>query len=134
MDKIEVETQNNTSASETKIDISDNIKEHGEEVEKTPSKTKDDTFEEHRKSIDQIIVSQYMDDTEYGPDDYIVTYSHEDKSILGWSVNFEKNGPQQPNVYFKVDQDLSNHYYIQLSRKILILLLYRNNMLCRYLF
>ncbi|PKC13892.1 hypothetical protein RhiirA5_395985 [Rhizophagus irregularis] len=106
MDEIEVETQNNTSASETKIDISD-IKDHREEIEKTPSETKDDIFvktKEHRKSISKIFVSQYMDDTEYGSDDYVVTYSEKDKSVLGWSI--KENGPQQPDpdVYFKVDQ------------------------------
>ncbi|CAB5367004.1 unnamed protein product [Rhizophagus irregularis] len=59
-----------------KIDISD-IKEHKEEIEKTPSETKDDIFvktEMHRKSIHQIFVSQCMDYTEYGSDDYVVTY------------------------------------------------------------
>ncbi|PKY24402.1 hypothetical protein RhiirB3_438936 [Rhizophagus irregularis] len=66
-----------------KIDISD-IKEHKEEIEKTPSETKDDIFvktEMHRKSIHQIFVSQCMDYTEYGSDDYVVTYSDEDKSL-----------------------------------------------------
>ncbi|CAB4407985.1 unnamed protein product [Rhizophagus irregularis] len=141
MDKIEVETQNNTSASETKIDISDNTKEHGEEIEKTPSETNDYAFDEtekHRKSICRIFVSQYMDDTEYGSDDYVVTLSHKDKSVLGWSVNIEKNGPQQPDVYFKIDKvnegkDLQGHSvqidrikYLQLynsvlSKKILLL-------------
>ncbi|EXX67194.1 uncharacterized protein OCT59_008701 [Rhizophagus irregularis] len=63
MDEIEVETQNNTFASaETKIDIhdNDNIKEHRVETEKTPSEMKDDSYEQHRKSICQILVSQYM--------------------------------------------------------------------------
>jgi hypothetical protein len=136
---MEVETQSNTSASETKIDISD-IKEHREEIEKTPSETKDDIFvktEMHRKSIHQIFVSQYMDDTEYGSDDYVVTYSKKDKSILGWSVNVENNGPQQPDVYFKVfkvDQinKICSYLIPTLSKKILLLRSLQNN--CRYLF
>jgi hypothetical protein len=65
--EIDVETQNNTSASETKIDIHE-----------------DNTYEQHRKSICQILVSQYMDDegygsNNYGSDNYVVTYSREDK-------------------------------------------------------
>ncbi|GET59298.1 hypothetical protein GLOIN_2v1784920 [Rhizophagus irregularis DAOM 181602=DAOM 197198] len=119
MDKIEVETQNNTSASETKIDISDNMKEHGEEIEKTPSETKDDTFEKHRKSISQILVPLYINE-EYGSDGYVVTYSSEDRSVLGWSVNIENNGPQQPDVYFKVDQ-IKLFSLQTLSKKILLL-------------
>ncbi|PKC57690.1 hypothetical protein RhiirA1_472108 [Rhizophagus irregularis] len=102
MDKIEVETQNNTSTSEMK----------------------DDTFKKHRKSIIQIKVSLYINE-EYDSDDYVVTYSYEDRSVLGWSVNIENNGPQQPDVYFKVDQiahDLNYYYALQtLSKKILLL-------------
>ncbi|GBC06599.1 hypothetical protein RclHR1_06950005 [Rhizophagus clarus] len=49
------------------------------------------------------LFSQYIDE-EYGSDDYVVTYSEEDESVLGWSVNIEKNGPQQPDVYFKIDK------------------------------
>ncbi|RIA90148.1 hypothetical protein C1645_849677 [Glomus cerebriforme] len=86
----------------------------GEKVVETaidipPSETKDVTFDgikkhkKHRESINRIFVSQYMDDEEYGSDDYIVTYSHEDESVLGWSVNIEKNG-YQPDVYFKIDK------------------------------
>ncbi|GBB94860.1 hypothetical protein RclHR1_02430001 [Rhizophagus clarus] len=128
MDEIEVESQIITSASETKIDISDNIKEHGEEIEKIPSETKDET-ESHRKSISRIYVSQYMNDTspymnDISSDDYVVTYSREDISVLGWSVNIEKNGPQQHDVYFQVDRIERYLYYfdyVLLSRKILLL-------------
>jgi hypothetical protein len=110
MDEIEVEPQNNTLA----IKISNEI----------PSKTKDDIFdktEKHRKSICQIFVSQYMNGTtKYGSDDYVVTRSVEDNSVLGWSVNIERNGSQQPDVYFKNDQ-ISEHIFIGhsvlLSRK-----------------
>ncbi|GBC53683.2 hypothetical protein GLOIN_2v1881038 [Rhizophagus irregularis DAOM 181602=DAOM 197198] len=52
------------------------------------------------KKIDELIVSQYVDD-----DPYAVTYSKEDNSIHGWLVNIEENGQQRPdvNVYFKLD-------------------------------
>ncbi|GES97854.1 hypothetical protein GLOIN_2v1882411 [Rhizophagus clarus] len=67
------------------IDIPDNIKEHGEEIEKISKDGIRKISEEHRKSICRIFVSQYMDDTtykyEYGSDDYVVTYSEEDESI-----------------------------------------------------
>ncbi|PKY56327.1 hypothetical protein RhiirA4_476554, partial [Rhizophagus irregularis] len=108
---------------------------HEEEIEKTPPETKDDPFEEHRKSIDRIFVSQYMDDTstyneEYGSDDYVVTYSIQDKSVLGWSI--KENG-SQPDVYFKIDKinkidELMLDYSV-LSKKILLLRDNKNNWL-----
>ncbi|GES87350.1 hypothetical protein GLOIN_2v1784920 [Rhizophagus clarus] len=77
------------------------------------------------------LFSQYIDE-EYGSDDYVVTYSEEDESVLGWSVNIEKNGPQQPDVYFKIDKiDKIDGWmlsYSVLSKKIL-LLFGRNNSL-----
>jgi hypothetical protein len=98
---MEVETQNNTFASETKIDISF------------------DETEKHRKSICRILVSQYIDDTEYGSDDYVVTCSEEDKSVLGWSI--KENG-SQPDVYFKIDKIECRWLdYSVLSKKILLL-------------
>ena len=116
---MEVETQNNTSASETKINISDYVKERGEEIEK------------HRKSINRIFVSQYIDDTEYGSDDYVVTFSDKDKSVLGWSI--EENG-SQPDIYVKVDQIDFLYWtdcFALLSKKILLL---SDRKLCRCLF
>ncbi|PKY31900.1 hypothetical protein RhiirB3_393647 [Rhizophagus irregularis] len=104
----EVETQNNTLTIEVSNDI--------------PSETKDEEIEKHKKSIYRIIVSQYINE-EYGSENYVVTYSRKDKSVLGWSIDIEKNSPQQPDVYFKVDQidDLFNSLcdYAQLSKKIL---------------
>ncbi|CAB4391084.1 unnamed protein product [Rhizophagus irregularis] len=132
MDEKEGETQNNTLtieisneiSSETKDDIFDNIKEPRKEIEK------------HKKSIDRIFVSQYMDDTStynevYGSDDYVVTYSKEDKSFLGWSVNTKNNGPQQPDVYFKADQIDDFHLRLGtvLSKKILSLYGYNKHWL-----
>ncbi|CAG8447076.1 4523_t:CDS:2 [Rhizophagus irregularis] len=82
----EVETQNNTLTIEVTNDI--------------PSETKDEEIEKHKKSIYRIIVSQYINE-EYGSENYVVTYSRKDKSVLGWSIDIEKNSPQQPDVYFK---------------------------------
>ncbi|CAB5206327.1 unnamed protein product [Rhizophagus irregularis] len=133
MDKIEVETQkiqNNTSTSETKINIPDNIKEHGKEIEKIQPKTKDDYhFKEHRQSIDRIFVSQYMDDIstyneKYGSDDFVVTYSSKDKSVLGWSI---KENEPKPDVYFKIDK-IDNIFLDNsiLNKKILLLRSFNN--------
>ncbi|CAB4411306.1 unnamed protein product [Rhizophagus irregularis] len=128
MDEKEIETQNNTLTieisneipSETKDDIFDNIKEPRKEIEK------------HRRSIDRIFVSQYMDDTStYNDDLYVVTYSKEDKSFLGWSVNTKNNGSQQPKVYFKADQidNINLRLGTVLSKKILSLYGYNKHWL-----
>src|SRR4051812_12902701 len=100
MDSEKIETQKNTTIeilSETKGSVFDNTKEYSKEIEI------------HKKSIDRIIVSQYINDTdneEYDPilDAYVVTYSKDDNSILGWYVDIKGNGQQQPNVYFKLDR------------------------------
>ncbi|GES73543.1 hypothetical protein GLOIN_2v1784920 [Rhizophagus clarus] len=93
------ETQNNTTA---RIDIP-NI-EHGEA--------------NHRSSIYLIFVSQYMD-YNGDPDNYVVTYSREDRSVLGWSI--EENGSQH-DVYVTVNQiDRIRDYDCVLSKKILLL-------------
>ncbi|PKY57046.1 hypothetical protein RhiirA4_477838 [Rhizophagus irregularis] len=73
-----------------------------------------------------------MDDTstyneEYGSDDYVVTYSIKDKSVLGWSI--EKNG-YQPDVYFKSDKLTIRELELDrsvLSKKILLLYDYVDN-------
>lgn len=138
MDEKQTKTQDNTLAIEIQNE--------------TPLETKDDIFdnkkeiENHKKSIDYIFVSHYMNDThiydtKYGPihDDYVVTYSTEDKSFLGWLVNTEDNGPQQPDVttYFPHDgeEDLSNVFSYVLCKKILFLKFFTvpfEN--CKYLF
>ena len=79
------------------------------------------------EEINRIIISQYIED-----DPYVVTYSEEDDSILGWSVNIEEIG-QQPDVYFKFD----GCYYIDirsfaLYKKILVFSDYYER--CKYLF
>ena len=73
------------------------------------SETKVDTLrrtKQHRKNIDRIIVSQYIHQyvkDQYVEDNYAVTYSREDNSFLGWTINIEQNGHQHPDVYFKLD-------------------------------
>ncbi|GBB92351.1 hypothetical protein RclHR1_00020054 [Rhizophagus clarus] len=108
--KIEI---SNEIPSETK---DDNIKKHEEEIEK------------HKKSIFRIITSQYMNDTEYGSDDYVVTYSRNDDSVLGWSVNIEKNG-YQPDEYFKIGSSSSTFSWDcqVLSKKILFMCEFTDN-------
>ncbi|CAB4440226.1 unnamed protein product [Rhizophagus irregularis] len=69
---------------------------------------KDDSYEQHRKSICQILVSQYMDDEGYGSDNY-------------------ENGLQQHDVYFKVEVEQIDNYKTHiLSKKILVLRKYHN--------
>ncbi|CAB4376721.1 unnamed protein product [Rhizophagus irregularis] len=104
-----------------KIEISNEIP-----LEKKDDYNIKEEIENHRKSIDRIFVSQYIDDNDgYGSDDYVVTCSYEDKSVLGWSINIEKNEYQpQPGDYFKIDQiddDFLNFANYVLSRKILFL-------------
>ncbi|GBC08630.1 hypothetical protein RclHR1_08270007 [Rhizophagus clarus] len=107
------ETQNDTSASETIIGISDNINGH-EEIMNGDIR---EISNNHRRNIDRIFVSQYMDDTEYGPDDYVVTYSKKDKSVLGWSIIENRS---QPDVHFRIGR-IDDLYDYVLSKKILSL-------------
>ncbi|PKK67603.1 hypothetical protein RhiirC2_751506 [Rhizophagus irregularis] len=58
-----------------------------------------------------------MDDTEYGSDDYVVTYSNEDNSVLGWSI---KKNESQPDVYFKINE-FGALVYSTLRKKIVLL-------------
>jgi hypothetical protein len=127
-----IEIQNETLL-EKKDDIFNNIKEHKEGIVN------------HKKSIYSIFVPHYMDDThiynaKYGPihDDYIVTYSYNDNSFLGWLVNNEENGPQQPDVYYKPDRPevfVNSSSYV-LCKKILFLRTFSENLKfnCKYLF
>ena len=82
---------------ETAINIETKSDQHnGENLIVTKS---DHPTQSHNgKKIDQIIVSQYNEP-------YAVTYSKEDKSIQGWSINVEENQQQKPDdVYFDFDQ------------------------------
>jgi len=64
----------------------------------SPSETKSDRSPHNGKKIDEIIVSQYIDD-----DSYVVTYSENDWSIHGW--NIKGNGQQRldADAYFKLN-------------------------------
>ena len=124
MDEKQTKTLDDTSVieiPETKDDNFDNIEEHKTEIEN------------HKKSIYRTFVSHYINEG-YG-DDYVVTYSDEDESFLGWLVNIEENGPQQPDVYFKTDRQKGFRNSISidvLCKKILSLRTYNEN--CKYLF
>ena len=98
------------------------------------SKTESDILsltKQHRENIYEIIVSKYIDDQH--DDNYAVTYSEEDNSILGWTVNIEVNGQQQPDVYFKFDKEYDIDLFV-LYNKTLILRCYNDDHYCKYLF
>src|ERR1043166_443349 len=124
--EIEAETEN---AADTIVEISEtkSIQPHNVHVE---SETKSDRpIQPHNgKEIKEIIVSQYIED-----DPYVVTYSKEDSSILGWSVNIEEIGQQQPDVYFKLDKDYNIRSFV-LYKKILVFSYYYDHKRSKYLF
>ena len=120
---------------ETTIDISLETKD-GDDINNLSSETKDDNTnslssetkddilrspEQHRESIDEIILPQYIQymDDQYIEDNYAVTYSKKDNSLLGWTINIEQNGQQHPDVYFKLDQS-NNIYSFKLCKKTLL--------------
>jgi len=107
---------NNSLSSETKSDIL--------------SRTK-----KHRENIDRIIVPQYIDDQYVTDNNYIVTYSNkiDDNSILGWTINIEEDGQQQPDVYFKLDKDYYRYSFV-LYKKTLMFYYRDDNRNCKYLF
>jgi hypothetical protein len=68
------------------------------------------------KEINEIIVSQYIEDNSIPS--YVVTYSKEDNSIVGWNV--EKNEKQLPdNVYFKLDRSYDIRSFLLYKRLLL---------------
>ena len=107
--EIETETEN---AADTIVEISETKSTQPHNGHVDISETKSDQ-PHNGKEIEEIIISQYIED-----DPYVVTYSKEDNSILGWSVNIEENG-QQPDVYFKLDKD-SYILEFALYKKILV--------------
>ena len=131
------------NSQENAIDIVEPIEpnETTIDINNVSSETKDDILsrtKQHRENIDRIIIPQYMDD-QYGEDNYAVTYSKEDKSLLGWTINIEQNGQQHPHVYFKLDQS----YHIRLFKLCKKTLLFcfsefnfnsRSDDFCKYLF
>ncbi|PKY58905.1 hypothetical protein RhiirA4_481214, partial [Rhizophagus irregularis] len=104
---------------DTRLSITDygNFDDTKEQTEATDNEddfdSNENNKEKHRKSIDHIFVSQYINDTdneEY--DAYVVTYSKDNNSVLGWYVNIEKNKHIQP----KSDEDWAyNHCLIDLN-------------------
>ena len=94
----------NSPSSETKDD----------NIISVPLETKDGILgrtKQHRESIDEIIVPQYIQymDDQYIEDNYAVTYSEKDNSFLGWTINIEQNGQQHPDVYFKLDESYRSY-------------------------
>ena len=90
------------------------------DINNLSSETKDDILsrtKRHRKNINEIIVS------EYGEDNYAVTYSEKDTSLLGWTIDIEQNGQQHPHVYFKLDQSY-DIYWFKLCKKTLLFCYY----------
>ena len=79
----------------------------------------------HRENINKIIVSQYSEDN------YAVTYSEQDNSLLGWTINIDQNGQQHPNVYFELDRS-NNMGWFKLCKKTLIFCYWDDD--CKYLF
>ena len=127
------ETKDDDISSETKDDyISSETKDYD-----ISSETKSRT-ERHREFIDAIIVPQYIDDQDVKDNNYVVTYSEEDNSILGWAINIKKDGQQQqqPDVYFKLGQKYQNYTIVSfvLYKKTLIFCYYDNDdQNCKYL-
>src|SRR5438046_2330303 len=79
------------------------------------------------------IVPQYIDDQDVKDNNYVVTYSEEDNSILGWAINIKKDGQQQPDVYLKLDQEYEIYSFV-LYKKTLIFCYYDNDdQNCKYL-
>lgn len=51
----------------------------------------------HRENIQEIIIPEYEEDN------YVITYSFKDDSIVRWTVNTGENGLLQPVVFLKCD-------------------------------
>jgi hypothetical protein len=94
------------------------------DIKSLSSETKSDILsrtEQHRRYVDEIIVPQYIDDQYVEDKNYVVTYSNHthDNSILGWTINIEENGQQQPDVYFKLDQDYNIKSFVLYKKTLL---------------
>ena len=94
------------------------------DIKSLSSETKSDILsrtKQHRENIDEIIVPQYIDD-HVEDNNYVVTYSGDyldDDSILGWTINIEENGQQQPDVYFKLDKDYTIYSFVLYKKTLL---------------
>ena len=115
---------------ETAIDINSFSSETKDDnINSLSLETKDDILsrtKQHRESIDEIIVPQYEDN-------YAVTYSEKDNSLLGWTINIEQNGQQHPDAYFKLDQ-LYNIKSFKLCKETLLFCSEEIYYYCKYLF
>jgi len=96
---------------ETAIDIKSLSPEtkDDDDINSLSLETKDDILgstKQHRESIDEIIVPQYIQyiDDQYIEDNYVVTYSKKDNSLVVWTINLEQNGQQHPEMYFRLDK------------------------------
>ena len=99
------------------------------DINNLSSETKDDilsrTEQHHRENIDEIIVSEYSEDN------YTVTYSVKDNSLLGWTIDIEQNGQQHPHVYFKLGKSHDDIRLFKLCKKTLLFCYEKD---CKYLF
>jgi len=90
---------------------------------------------QHRENVYKIIVPQYIEDQYVEDKNYVVTYSRYfggDKSILGWTINIEENGQQQPDVYFKLDQAYNIQSFVLYKKTLLFC--YVDSGFSKYLF
>ena len=98
------------------------------DIKSLSSETKSDILsrtKQHRENVDKIIVPQYEEDN------YAVTYSKTDNSLLGWTINLEQNGQQDPNVPFKLDQSY-DIYSFKLCKKTLLFCYYEKEHYRKY--
>jgi len=131
----------NSLSSETKDDNINSLllETKNDNINSLSSETKDDILgrtKQHRESIDEIIVPQYiqyMDDDQYIEDNYAVTYSEKDNSLLGWTINIEQNGQQHPDLYFKLDKSYNIDSF-KLCKKTLLFCYKVNYCYRKYLF
>ena len=125
-----VETVETIETIETSIDING-----------LSSETKNEILvhtKEHRENINRIIVPRYIaiDDQFVKDDNYAVTYSEKDSSFLAWTIDINKNGQQQPVVYFKLDEPDKNYIILEfVLYKKTLMFSYRRNVSedkCKY--
>jgi hypothetical protein len=138
MDLEKIESPEDTRLSITEYGNFDDTKEQTEATDNEGDfDSNENNKEKHRKSIDSIFISQYINGTDNKDyDAYVVTYSKENNSVLGWYVNIEKNKYIQPksDVYFRLNR-LKKSYDIMsyiLCKKILLLYCGDHNH-CKYL-
>ena len=107
------------------------------DIKSLSSETESDILsrtKQHRENIDKIFAPQYIDD-HVEDNNYVVTYSNNkhDNSILGWTINIEENGQQQPDVYFKLDKKYNIDSFV-LYKKTLLFCDCAYGDYCKYLF